>query len=121
MTGSRITPEMLSAFQALNEVGRSGEKVHIVIEGQGMRQEFDASPELVRGFTAAAGAEVLGGIDRLDESVRLDSERLSDYGLSEQDVGGLQSHTDEGRTWFKGSDILPVLAQRQGEQDRSTA
>lgn len=115
MQAKTIDPTMIRAFSALDSFG--SDDVKIVLEGKdGRRQEIDASPELVQSFKTGIthGAFAQGGGD-IGYDARLTEQDLDAYGLKQDDLVGLSPVEDQGQKFWRGSDVMPVLAQRHLE------
>lgn len=115
MQNKTIDPTMIRAFSALDSFG--SDDVKIVLEGKdGRRQEIDASPELVQSFKTGITHGAFAQGDDIGYGARLTEQDLDRFGLKQDDLVGLSPVEDQGQKFWRGSDVMPVLAQRHLEQ-----
>lgn len=109
----QIAPQFLDAYQTLAQSSGGGK---VIIEAGGQRREFDASPEIIQGLTqgvSGAAFSHLGG-DDVSMSGRVYEDKLTDLGLTPDDVSTLVAKQDDGgQRWFAGHDLMGILAQRR--------
>lgn len=120
---SPIGVDFLDAYTALNQAVNQGGNVNITIEQNGQTRQISASPQLLQGMTmGVAGAAFSGEGADLTTFGRVSEDKLGDFGLTREDVRGIQSHpgpAGAGGLWFSGVDLIPVLAKRYEHETRA--